>query len=134
MSTFDEHKNLNGPEQALSIAAGLACIGLGLSRGGVLGVLKAGFGSQLVWRGLSGHCSMKGLMRDPAGELRYWRDELQRARETLASLADRHGIRLAEPAPEGVEEVGAPVTAVPDRDVFAQVNADAFDTPPKKPA
>jgi uncharacterized membrane protein len=96
--------NVGQNERAVSVAAGAILALQGLSRGSLIGLLTAGVGGMLAYRGISGHCGMyeklgidtahdgdgmdqreiseKGihveqsmLINKPAQELyRYWRD------------------------------------------------------------
>lgn len=51
-------QNVGSNERVVSIASGAAIAMLGLSRGSLPGLLLAGVGGALVYRGASGHCSM----------------------------------------------------------------------------
>lgn len=51
--------NVKGIERAASLAAGALCIGKGVKRGGVLGLLHLVAGGLMLCRGASGHCGVK---------------------------------------------------------------------------
>jgi uncharacterized membrane protein len=52
----ESNVNVGSTERALSTAAGLTLMALGLSRKSLPGVLIAGAGGLIAWRGVSGHC------------------------------------------------------------------------------
>jgi hypothetical protein len=78
--------NVQGFERALSIGFGLAGVACGLHRGGLGGIGMAAAGGLGLLRGLTGHCMMKGYLRDPNHEIHYLKGELIRLREALARL------------------------------------------------
>jgi uncharacterized membrane protein len=51
-------QNVSNPERWVSIVAGTAVAAYGLARRSISGLAVAGFGSALVWRGATGHCSV----------------------------------------------------------------------------
>ena len=57
-------QNVGGWERALSLAIGLAGIGKGVRRGGVIGWLEVAAAVLVVKRGLTGRCRMKALLGD----------------------------------------------------------------------
>ncbi|WP_275629500.1 hypothetical protein [Pseudomonas sp. 273] len=67
-------------ERSLSLGAGLAVAGLALR--GTRPLALAPLGLLLAWRGLRGHCRLKGLVLEPG-------DELQRLAADLRGLAAR---------------------------------------------
>ena len=48
--------NVSSPERWLSVVAGVALAAYGVTRRSISGVLLAGVGGGLVWRGATGHC------------------------------------------------------------------------------
>jgi len=80
--------NVHGIERAISIAAGLAAIALGVQRGGVGGVIKVVGGALVLQRGLSGHCSAKGFLTDPDAEIDYLRQRIASLRAALPKVDD----------------------------------------------
>lgn len=78
--------NVQGYERALSIGFGLASFACGLHRGGIGGLGLATLGGLGLLRGLTGHCAVKGYLRDPNYEIHYLKSELIRLREALARL------------------------------------------------
>jgi uncharacterized membrane protein len=49
--------NVGPNERAASTVGGAVLAGLGMGRGGLLGLLLAAAGGALVYRGMTGHCS-----------------------------------------------------------------------------
>ncbi|BBP83901.1 MULTISPECIES: DUF2892 domain-containing protein [Pseudomonas] len=84
--------NVHGVERALSVAAGVLSIASGVYRGGAPGVIKALGGAALLLRGVSGHCSVKGLVIDPETELEYLRQRVAALRAALPRIED-HPLR-----------------------------------------
>ncbi|MDH1264713.1 YgaP-like transmembrane domain [Pseudomonas sp. GD03944] len=58
--------NVNGAERGASYGLGLALLGMGLHRGGLLGVAGAALGGLLLARGISGRCELKRAWQDAA--------------------------------------------------------------------
>jgi len=52
----DTSPNVNGPERIASALAGSALVGYGLKQGGVLGAAMSVLGSEMLFRGATGHC------------------------------------------------------------------------------
>jgi uncharacterized membrane protein len=50
------YTNVNNPERWLSVVAGSALAAYGLTRRSITGLVLAGLGGTLVWRGATGHC------------------------------------------------------------------------------
>jgi uncharacterized membrane protein len=50
--------NVGETERALSSIGGAMLAGLGISRGGLSGLLLGAFGAALVYRGSTGHCAL----------------------------------------------------------------------------
>jgi hypothetical protein len=92
--------NIQGYERALSIGFGLAGLACGLQRGGISGLGLATLGGLGLLRGLTGHCVMKGYLRNPKHEIHYLKSELVRLREALARLSPQDP--MSEP-PLGAE-------------------------------
>lgn len=68
--------NVQGWERGASVGGGLALIGFGLRRGGLLGLLGAAAGGLLLARGVAGHCALKEALQEhplpePADKARY---------------------------------------------------------------
>ncbi len=78
--------DIQGWERALSTALGLGLLGLGLNRRDEFGLGSIGFGVVLLARGLTGHCSVTGMIRSPHDELRYLQDELHKGKQRMAEL------------------------------------------------
>lgn len=55
-------KNVGAGEQQISLLSGAILAGLGLARGGMSGLLIAGLGGALAYRGVTGHCSLYEAM------------------------------------------------------------------------
>jgi len=53
-----EQTNVSNPERWLSVIAGSAIAAYGLTRRSISGLVLAGLGGALVWRGASGHCNV----------------------------------------------------------------------------
>lgn len=51
-------QNVGDTERTASLLAGAVIAGLGLSRGGVGGLMLLGLGGAMAYRGYTGHCSM----------------------------------------------------------------------------
>lgn len=63
--------NVNDPERWFSVVAGAAMAAYGLTRRSIAGLVVAGLGGALVWRGASGHCLVYeslGLSTAPADD------------------------------------------------------------------
>jgi uncharacterized membrane protein len=63
--------NVNNPERWFSVVAGAALAAYGLTRRSIAGLVLAGVGGGLVWRGATGHCHVyeaMGLSSAPAGD------------------------------------------------------------------
>lgn len=61
--------NVNNPERWFSVVAGAALAAYGLTRRSIAGLVVAGVGGGLVWRGATGHCHVyeaMGLSSAPA--------------------------------------------------------------------
>lgn len=58
---MNEH-NVVGWERALSLAVGIAGVGSGFRRGGVIGLLHVAASLMAVKRGLTGHCELKSAL------------------------------------------------------------------------
>jgi uncharacterized membrane protein len=56
MERAETYTNVGNPERWLSVVAGTALAAYGLTRRSVPGVLLAGVGGALAWRGATGHC------------------------------------------------------------------------------
>lgn len=78
--------DIQGWERGLSLALGLGLLGLGLNRRDEIGLGSIGFGVLLLARGLTGHCSVTGLLKSPHDELRYLQDELHKGKERMTEL------------------------------------------------
>ncbi|BCD89290.1 hypothetical protein PSm6_56970 [Pseudomonas solani] len=89
---YPQPHNVHGVERAFSVAAGLVSIASGVYRGGAPGVIKALGGAALLLRGVSGHCSMKGLVFDSDTELEYLRQRVAALRAALPRIED-HPLR-----------------------------------------
>jgi hypothetical protein len=103
-------QNIHPFERAVSVAAGLTAISVGYYRGGNTGVLTALGGVALLQRGLSGHCTLKGLISNPGAEISYLR---QRVAELRAALPKAPGQPSYDARPQGatvdsVEQKAAP--------------------------
>lgn len=101
--------NLGRAERALSLLGGGALLVNGLREGGVGGLLQAGFGALLAWRGASGHCRLKQATTASPLEQRLqrhygWRN-LEALSRSVTIARPRHEVfqRLAEP--EGLTPV-----------------------------
>lgn len=55
---YDPKVNVGDTERAMSSLGGAVLAGLGLGRGGISGLLLAGLGAALIYRGATGHCSL----------------------------------------------------------------------------
>lgn len=55
---YDPRVNVGEGERTLSSIGGAMLAGLGVGRGGISGLLLAGLGAALVYRGATGHCSL----------------------------------------------------------------------------
>ncbi len=63
MTTATEtHHNVSNPERWLSVVAGSAVAAYGLTRRSISGLVLAGLGGALMWRGASGHCPLYEAM------------------------------------------------------------------------
>lgn len=60
---MNEH-NVVGWERALSLAVGIAGVGSGFRRGGVIGLLHVAASLMAVKRGLTGHCALKSALAE----------------------------------------------------------------------
>ncbi|MHA6495330.1 YgaP family membrane protein [Pseudomonas borbori] len=78
--------NVTGWERKLSTGLGVALISRGIKNGGGVGLAEIGAGGLLLTRGLTGHCSMKAMFKQPDQELHYLQDELRKAKHSLADL------------------------------------------------
>lgn len=78
--------DIGGWERGLSLALGLGLLGLGLNRRDEIGLGSIGFGALLLARGLTGHCSVTGMLKSPHDELHYLRDELHKGKQRIAEL------------------------------------------------
>jgi len=58
--------NVHGWERSASLGGGLALLGTGLHRGGLLGLAAVALGGLLLARGVSGRCAAKRLMQKKA--------------------------------------------------------------------
>ena len=56
MERAERYTNVSNPERWFSVVAGTALAAYGLTRRSVPGVLLAGVGGALAWRGATGHC------------------------------------------------------------------------------
>jgi uncharacterized membrane protein len=56
MATAEQTPNVSNPERWLSVVAGSAIAAYGLTRRSISGMVLAGLGGFLVWRGASAHC------------------------------------------------------------------------------
>ncbi|PTU75759.1 YgaP-like transmembrane domain [Pseudomonas mangrovi] len=56
--------NVHGLERSASLGGGLALLGAGLSRGGLLGFIGAAVGGLLVARGATGQCELKRMLQE----------------------------------------------------------------------
>ena len=54
--------NVGNPERWASVVAGTALAAFGLSRRSIAGIVLAGIGGTLVWRGATGHCPIYGAL------------------------------------------------------------------------
>lgn len=111
-------KNLDRTERTLSLVGGGALLFNGLREGGVGGLLQAGMGALLAWRGASGHCRLKQATTASPLERRLqqhygWRNLEALSRSvTIARPRSEVFQRLAEPdalveALGGVERIEA---------------------------
>ncbi|HKS24332.1 MAG TPA: SRPBCC family protein [Thermoanaerobaculia bacterium] len=69
MNGMDTTINVNNPERWFSVVAGAALAAYGLTRRSIAGLVVAGVGGGLVWRGATGHCHVyeaMGLSSAPA--------------------------------------------------------------------
>lgn len=82
------NQNIERIERVISIAAGVAAIAGGVYRGGPMGIVKALGGAALLQRGISGHCTVKGLITDPETELAYLRERVAELRAQLPKLEE----------------------------------------------
>lgn len=57
-SDMGRRRNVGDLERRLSLAGGIASAVFGVRRGGLLGLLLAGLGAMLMYRGGSGHCGL----------------------------------------------------------------------------
>lgn len=62
-SDGDSKTNVGPNERAVSIAAGAVAALMGISRGSVPGLLCAGVGAALIYRGATGHCHMYDALK-----------------------------------------------------------------------
>lgn len=62
--TDSSKTNVHGIERSASLGGGLALMGIGLSRGGLLGFLGAAVGGMLVARGATGRCELKCMLQE----------------------------------------------------------------------
>jgi hypothetical protein len=84
--------NIANWERALSTGAGILLTGLGLHRGGILGLGAISLGSLLLVRGGTGHCNVKGLLHDPQRELRHLRARVRQLSAALSRASAQRGI------------------------------------------
>ena len=56
MEHIDNYNNISNPERWLSVVAGTALAAYGLTRRSIPGLILAGVGGALAWRGATGHC------------------------------------------------------------------------------
>lgn len=59
--------NVHGLERSASLGGGLALMGVGLSRGGLLGFVGAAMGGLLLARGATGRCELKRILQEKEG-------------------------------------------------------------------
>ncbi len=93
--------NVHRLERAVSLATGATAIVAGVCQGGTSGVLKALGGAALLQRGLTGHCVVKGMIRDPRREIECLREcvadlraALPRLQKEVAAMKRRQENRL----------------------------------------
>jgi len=82
-------QNVSQAERTVSLAAGSILAVLGLSRKSLPGLLVAGVGGSLVYRGVTGHCSMYESLGIDTAE-----DERQRQGEQSEEEQARRGIHV----------------------------------------
>ena len=80
-------QNISSRERALSTGAGLILTGLGLHRGGIIGLAELSLGGLLLARGGTGHCNIKGLLDDPQLEIRRLRARMRQLSAALARVS-----------------------------------------------
>lgn len=79
--------NVGQPERILSIVGGSVLAGYGLSRQSLGGLILAGLGGSLLYRGLTGHCPMYGLLDI---------NTANQARGDKTSIPAGEGVRIEE--------------------------------------
>lgn len=95
-----QQQNIPNWERALSTGAGIILTGLGLHRGGPVGLVRIAVGSLLLARGGTGHCNVKGLLDDPQTEIRHLRARMRQLSAALAKAsAHSTNSRVRRPAP-----------------------------------
>jgi hypothetical protein len=102
------HHNISTVERALSTGAGLLLTGLGLHRGGILGLGGIALGGLLLVRGGTGHCNVKGLLHDPQMELRHLRARVRQLSAALARISAQRGIARGGASDEAFDAAQTP--------------------------
>src|ERR1044071_5065316 len=62
MKDMETTINVNNPERWCAVVAGTALAAYGLTRRSIAGLVLAGVGGGLVWRGATGHCHVYEAM------------------------------------------------------------------------
>jgi len=79
-------QNVHGWERAGSLAGGVIMMGKGLRRGGFFGLIELAIGGAVLARGITGHCSAKGLIEKSRSDMDKVRSRIERAGTELSEL------------------------------------------------
>ncbi|WP_295478333.1 DUF2892 domain-containing protein [uncultured Pseudomonas sp.] len=101
-------QNVQGWERITSLAGGVALMGKGVRRGGLLGLVQLALGGAILARGITGHCSAKSLLEKGRQDLYSARSDIERAGAELHDLKKR----AEKAAPKIVDAITEPKTGV----------------------
>ncbi|KAF0863454.1 DUF2892 domain-containing protein [Pseudomonas sp. LD120] len=82
-------QSVQGWERIGSLAGGVAMMGKGLRRGGVLGLIQVAIGGVALARGISGQRSVKSLLKKSHRDINLVKTSIERTGQELRDLEAR---------------------------------------------